>query len=475
MDAILRGYEVNAATWFYLSLLLITAVFFRFNRFWSLRNLDLALLLALSPGLIFVRERLALGYVWLFIGTGLLLLRLFCDSLFTRRPRLEQNLNTSGLAFLGICTFAFLMTKVLTEPLPNSTVETIRRGHQLASLQDAAHTTEAVQAGPASGVFALPFSKLSDMVASSNGNTSANDAVNAAPVSVVFPAESAAGGLAERGPSAHGPSEQWAARLMALFAHLAVVFGLILVGRLHFGDLQIGLAMATLYLLLPCTAFDVHKVIHVLPAALIVWAFVAYRKPMVAGGLMGLACGTLFFPIFLLPLWAAFYDRRGALRFGGALGIVGAALLGSVVLTSADPHSFTRQTLGLIDWSALQFRSGDAGGFWSLYDSAYRMPVFVAFLVMSVVLTVWPKRKTLEHLMAHSAAIVVGTQFWYPQQGGEYMLWYLPLVLLVVFRPTLSHLRPPEFVGKEATVRLAPEHAPAQRSAAGTLSSHLFR
>ena len=48
MDVLLRGYSVNAPTWFYLSTLLILAVFYRFNRFWSLRNFDLLLLL-LAP------------------------------------------------------------------------------------------------------------------------------------------------------------------------------------------------------------------------------------------------------------------------------------------------------------------------------------------------------------------------------------------------------------------------------------------
>ncbi len=54
MDVLLRGYEVNKETWFYLSTLLIIAVFFRFNRFWSLRNLDLVLLLLPAPGLLLV-------------------------------------------------------------------------------------------------------------------------------------------------------------------------------------------------------------------------------------------------------------------------------------------------------------------------------------------------------------------------------------------------------------------------------------
>ena len=57
MEAILQGYEVNGPTWFYLSSLLTVAVFFRFNRVWSIRNFDLFLLLCLSPGLLFVMNQ----------------------------------------------------------------------------------------------------------------------------------------------------------------------------------------------------------------------------------------------------------------------------------------------------------------------------------------------------------------------------------------------------------------------------------
>ena len=67
MEDILVGYEVNKETWFYHSLLLTIAVFFRFRRIWSLRNLDLLLLLMMAPGLVMVRnnQHASLGYQWL--------------------------------------------------------------------------------------------------------------------------------------------------------------------------------------------------------------------------------------------------------------------------------------------------------------------------------------------------------------------------------------------------------------------------
>jgi hypothetical protein len=177
---------------------------------------------------------------------------------------------------------------------------------------------------------------------------------------------------------------------------------------------------------------------HVLPAALIIWAVVCYQRPTIAGSLLGLACGTMFFAAFLLPIWIAFYWKRGAIRFTGAVASVTAVLIASLMITSADTASFTRQIIGSIDWSALRFQGGEGLGFWLLYDAAYRIPVFATFCISLVMLTIWPLEKNLEHLLAHSAAIIVATQFWYPNEGGIYILWYLPLVLTVVFRPRLS-------------------------------------
>ncbi|MFM7563077.1 MAG: hypothetical protein ACKO81_08600 [Planctomycetota bacterium] len=49
------GYErIQETSWAYLSSLLMLALFFKFNRFWAMRNLDLILLILLAPGLLMV-------------------------------------------------------------------------------------------------------------------------------------------------------------------------------------------------------------------------------------------------------------------------------------------------------------------------------------------------------------------------------------------------------------------------------------
>ena len=137
MDKILNGYSVDDATWLYLSLFLTLAVYFRFSRFFSLRNADLLILSAVSPGILLVREGFAAGFVWLFGLSGVLLLRLVFDSYFTRRPRLEQNLNSQGLTFLGIVAFLFLsVTAWNLHELPKSTVQTVEAADRLSSTRD---------------------------------------------------------------------------------------------------------------------------------------------------------------------------------------------------------------------------------------------------------------------------------------------------------------------------------------------------
>jgi len=431
MEELLTGYQSNLSNWLYYSGLLTIAVFFKFNRLWSLRNIDLLLLLGISPGLLLVKHGEVNGYVpqgeqyhtayvgywWLFFASVLVLIRLLADSRFKRRPRLEQNLNVSGMLFLSVAAIAFLMAKAATEPPPQVTMTTIERGQQLLDRVDKTggeYSQEKLELpGPTTAAVASVSSVLSDAVVSG-------------------------------GDKFH--LQTIAVRIMSILAHLAVISGLMFVGYRQFGDIQLGVAMSLLYLILPCTAFDIHLAHMVIPAALIVWAIAAYRRPALAGALLGLACGSVFFPIFLLPIWIMFYWKRGALRFTGSLAVTGILLISTLFITSSDVVSFRTQLMGTIDWELLKFGPENSlSGFW-FYNSqqyAIRIPVFVCFVIMIVTMCLRSKQ-TLESLVADSAAIVVGIQFWYTSRGGVYILWYLPLLLLAVFRPRLTHLVPPE-------------------------------
>ena len=415
MEILLRGYQVTDATWFYLSCLLILAVFARFGRLVSIRNLDLVLLLSIAPGLLLVRQRNPQpGYVWLFVVSALLLVRALADNLMPRRPHIRPNLNAAGLTFLCASAFVFLMARVMAEPPHPGTVETVERAERMLDGREtriAAKFPEPTEApaGPASPLLSAPLVQFSRVTSNHTWNV----------------------GLV-------------AARSIVVMAHLAVIAALIFVGWKLFNDFETGIATATLYMLLPCTAYDVGRAMHVLPAAFIVWAIGTYRRPVITGMLMGLACGTLFFPILLLPLWCVFYGWRGAVRFMAAVALVAGSLV-SVQFLIAPDSSF-REVLSYLELEQLMFRMSDGqfSGFWNAHDVAWRMPVFVTYLVMVSALVLWPRKKHLGHLIAHSAATILGIQFWYLQAGGVYVLWYLPLVILMVYRPTLTQHAAPE-------------------------------
>jgi hypothetical protein len=50
----------------------------------------------------------------------------------------------------------------------------------------------------------------------------------------------------------------------------------------------------------------------------------------------------------------------------------------------------------------------------------------------------WPRRKDIGVLISYSAAIMVSVQFWHGFGGGLYVAWYVPLALLVFFRPNVE-------------------------------------
>src|SRR5687768_16713434 len=98
MEVFLYQYTLNPTTWVYLASLLAIALFFKFSRFFSVRNLDLALLILLAPGVLLVAQGrtpavIQLGYFWLFVIGALFMVRLLGDPMMVRRPLLEPNLS----------------------------------------------------------------------------------------------------------------------------------------------------------------------------------------------------------------------------------------------------------------------------------------------------------------------------------------------------------------------------------------------
>jgi len=77
-------------------------------------------------------------------------------------------------------------------------------------------------------------------------------------------------------------------------------------------------------------------------------------------------------------------------------------------------------------------------GFWTYEAMFYRMPVLAVFVVVCFGSLLVPSHKHLATLIGGSALIMIGIQFLQLHQGGLYLSWYLPLVILTIFRPNLE-------------------------------------
>lgn len=227
------------------------------------------------------------------------------------------------------------------------------------------------------------------------------------------------------------------AKVLAIAGQIALVLGLVYIGHVHFLNFKNGVGVATLYLTLPYTSLYAGHVMHVLPAALLIWAVALYRHPWWSGALVGLATGVAYYPFFLLPLWLSFYWEKGFWGFVGGTVAALAVATGGLIFTSTDAAAFLAQVQQMFGfwWPRLEGLTG----IWALgWDPWFRLPIMAAYVALSVSFVFWPLRKNYGALIAYTGALMVSVQFWHGYEGGSHMAWYLPLCLLVFFRPNLS-------------------------------------
>jgi hypothetical protein len=345
------------------------------------------------------------GYLWIFATSGFFLIRLLLDPVMVRRPLLEPNLSTGGLTFTGVALIVFLMANVINNPMTNVSAGPSERLEHLLAKQAAPQRPNPGYA------FFYKFSSFS------------NEAVLRSDASQ--PA-------AYREALIHVATS----RTVVILSHLAILIGMVWIGFRHFDNIHTGIAAASLYLLTFSTSQFTSQVDHVVPAMLLVWAVAMYRRPITAGVFLGLAAGVIYYPLFLLPLWCGFYWRRGLLRFVVGVLVATVILVISLALNSSDLAAFRSHVEQMFGWRN-PFQTV-AVGFWQYYESAYRIPVMAAFIGISGSLAIWPAQKNLGTLLSCSAAVMVAAQFWHANYGGLYIAWYLPLLILTIFRPNLE-------------------------------------
>jgi len=104
-------------------------------------------------------------------------------------------------------------------------------------------------------------------------------------------------------------------------------------------------------------------------------------------------------------------------------------------------------TLGLVDswllspdWLPWKQPSPGSESVWNTvpWAWAYRLPVFLIHLILFFLAIFWPHPRNVGQLIALSAMLLAAIQWWTADQGGAHILWFFPLFLLVIFRPSLQ-------------------------------------
>ena len=467
-----------------MSTFLILSFFFKFNRAWSIRNLDLFLIILLAPGLLLIQSgrgehslflqqqaleqqqdvttpsdsvqsppvnqagyhksvqyddaydpetegaietgasefgfnepglaRQRFGFYWMFGIGGLIMIRMLIDPLFERRPVLGPNLSIGGMVFVGLSLLVFLLANIATYSPGKQDIEGARNANKMLNLEASpdSEDEQLLQAGPGYRLlFLLPV--LSTFENIEEIHESGTDA------------------------AANQARYTIAAKIVAITSQILIVLGLILFCHYHFGNFHMGVGIATIYMLLPYTVIFTGNVLHTVPAALLIWALVCNRIPILAGVFIGLATGVSYYPVFLLSLWLSYYWERGWRPFLIGFFISIAICICGLFFTSTDSADFVSQLQAMFAfWFPLM---ENLQGIWGLgIDQIWRQPLLVAFLLLSVSFALWPSVKNIGTLMAYSAALMAAVQFWHGFGGGLYVAWYLPIALLVMFRPNVA-------------------------------------
>ena len=478
MDFCLLAYQqIDPTTWAAAASVLMISIFFKFNRFWSVRNFDLLLIISMAPFLIMVNHGMNLanqhqpepdptavtqaadltgeslsdqpssanessvevsvdqnlaeppgrvlqrtGFIGLFVVGTIYLIRMLIDPVLVRRPLLNPNLSLGGLIFLGVCLIMLLLANIFSAKPTTDELNMVKSTIRMAKRQ-AADETESLSLRKRGPGYQMLF--LVAVISVFSDNDQVDD--------IVIDQE------------ANLERYILVLKILAIVSQSLIVLGLILFAVFNFNSFYIGVGIASVYLLLPYTAIYTGHVEHALPAALMLWALVCFRKPALSGLLLGLATGASYYPLFLLPLWLSFYWERGVRRFAICFGVsILFCIIGPMFTSISVPDYFLQLQKMFGFWQPLM---EGLEGIWALgWDRVWRLPLLVAFVILCASFTIWPTRKDIGILIAYSGAVMIGVQFWHGFGGGLFAAWYLPMMLLVFFRTNLT--------GRTATTEL---------------------
>ena len=383
---------------------LFLATFWDFSKPLTLRNLDLVLVVLWIPGLLLVWNNTKVAYLMIFIATLATMARLIAYRWLPQQSGERINLPLPALRGLLLAVAALHVGAIAVGGVDDSGIWGLRGGRFF------------LEEGY------LPYGKFGD------GDTYGPlEYMMFVPVAAILPPG-----------DDFSPGSHQGARVMAVIADLALIAGLWAVGRRLWSE-RVGTALAFAYAVLPYAFGSLPHFSHILPAALMVWAFYWLSSPVASGLLLAAGATTMLYPAFAFPLWWAWFRQRGqAWPFVFGFAVLSLAMLGLVFLGESSFRLFFDNTL------LSQEGSGGYGsshfGFWGQFQSlAFLMrPVLVLYLGSCLLLALWPRRLGLHDFIHLTATVVLGTQLWKTHAGGTYMGWFVPFLVLAFLVPLRS-------------------------------------
>ena len=241
-----------------------------------------------------------------------------------------------------------------------------------------------------------------------------------------------------------------AAHFAAIGFDLLCLLGLALVG-LRFGGTRLAVTLAFAWAAYPFTQYVSNSNTNdALVPLFLIWGFWLVTSPVARGAAVALSGWSKFASLLLVPLWASYPERRlrPTLVFGAAFVLTSLAAF-SILLLDGHPlgaaHEFWNRTLAWqVDrespfsiWDWRQYHAG-------LPDLHLLQRVLEGLLLVgAVAVYFFPRRKSPLQLAALTAAVLVGFELVLTHWYYAYLPWFFPFAAIAVLAPVAEPLRAP--------------------------------
>jgi hypothetical protein len=231
-----------------------------------------------------------------------------------------------------------------------------------------------------------------------------------------------------------------AAHALTALSYVAGALALFVAGWRLSGP-KVGAALAFAWAAFPYTLYAANNNTNdIVVAALSAIGLAAASSPLGRGASIAAGFTVKLYPIILAPLWMMHDEGVAGRRRPIALFVVGGA---SVLVLSFWVLVIDGRPLGaarLFYERTIAFQ-GTRESPWTIFAQVpelgfLQQPLLALVIVVAFVVAVWPRRRTLRRLAAFSAALVIGfeltTNYWfYP-----YVTWFEPFVFVALLAAT---------------------------------------